>query len=83
MLTGAYRLSKAKAARLLTVLFAIPLCAGRVCAAEAAVGRQLHPVVDDLLAATRQQPTNVDGLSPLVVGDGDGSGHRVGRRGAT
>jgi transposase len=28
LLTGAYRLSKAKAARLLTDLFSIPLCAG-------------------------------------------------------
>src|SRR6516225_4688091 len=43
VLTGAYRLSKAKAARLLTDLFAIPLCAGQVCAIEAEVGRQLEP----------------------------------------
>jgi hypothetical protein len=56
-------LSKAKAARLLTDLFAIPLCAGQVCATEAEVGRQLQPVVDELLAAARQQPANVDETS--------------------
>jgi transposase len=63
LLTGAYRLSKAKAARLLTDLFAIPLCAGQVCAIEAEVGQQLRPVVDELLAAARQQPANVDETS--------------------
>jgi transposase len=63
LLTGAYRLSKAKAARLLNDLFSIPLCAGQVCATEAEVGRQLKPVVDELLAAARQQPANVDETS--------------------
>src|SRR6516162_3968853 len=63
LLTGAYRLSKAKAARLLTDLFSIPLCAGQVCATEAEVGRQLKPVVDELLTAARQQPANVDETS--------------------
>jgi transposase len=63
LLTGAYRLSKAKAARLLTDLFAIPLCAGQVCATEAEVGRQLKPVVDELLTAARKQPANVDETS--------------------
>ncbi|HEY7427556.1 MAG TPA: transposase, partial [Gemmataceae bacterium] len=63
LLTGAYRLSKAKAARLLTDLFAIPLCAGQVCATEAEVGKQLKPVVDELLTAARQQPANVDETS--------------------
>ena len=63
LLTGAYRLSKSKAARLLTDLFSIPLCAGQVCATEAEVGKQLRPVVDELLAAARQQPANVDETS--------------------
>lgn len=63
LLTGAYRLSKTKAARLLTDLFSIPLCAGQVCATEAEVGQQLKPVVDELLAAARQQPANVDETS--------------------
>jgi len=63
LLTGAYRLSKAKAARLLTDLFSVPLCAGQVCATEAEVGQQLKPVVDELLAAARQQPANVDETS--------------------
>ncbi|HEY7427009.1 MAG TPA: IS66 family transposase [Gemmataceae bacterium] len=63
LLTGAYRLSKSKAARLLTDLFSIPLCAGQVCATEAEVGQQLKPVVDELLAVARQQPANVDETS--------------------
>jgi transposase len=63
LLTGAYRLSKAKAARLLNDLFTIPLCAGQVCATEAEVGRQLKPVVDELLVAARQLPANVDETS--------------------
>jgi len=63
LLTGAYRLRKAKAARLLTDLFAIPLCAGQVCAIEDEVGKQLKPIVDELLTAARQQPANVDETS--------------------
>jgi transposase len=63
LLTGAFRLSKAKAARLLTDLFALPLCAGQVCATEAEVGQGLRPVVDEMLAAARQLPANVDETS--------------------
>ena len=58
--TGAFRLSKAKAARLLTDLFGVPLSAAQVCATEAAVGEQLRPVADGLLDAARQHPANVD-----------------------
>ncbi len=60
LLTGAFRLSKAKAARLLTDLFGVPLSAAQVCATEAAVGEQLRPVADTLLAAARGHPANVD-----------------------
>jgi len=60
MLTGAYRLSKAKAARLVGDLFGVPLAAGQVCATEAAVAEVLRPVVEELRAAARQQPANVD-----------------------
>jgi transposase len=63
LLTGAYRLSKSKAARLLSELFSIPLCAGQVCTTEAEAGKQLRPVVDELLAAARQLPANVDETS--------------------
>lgn len=63
LLTGAYRLSKTKAARLLSEWFAIPLCAGQVCATEAEVAGQLRPVVDELSSAARQQPANVDETS--------------------
>lgn len=62
-LTGAYRRSKAQAARWLSELFPIPLCAGPVCATEAEVGPQLRPLVDELLTAARQQPANVDETS--------------------
>jgi transposase len=60
LLTGAYRLSKAQAARLLTDLFGVSLSAGQVCATEAAVGDQLRPVADALVAAARGHPANVD-----------------------
>jgi transposase len=60
LLTGAFRLSKAKAARLLADLFGVPMSPAQVCATEAAVGRQLQPAVEALLAAARGQPANVD-----------------------
>jgi transposase len=60
LLTGAYRLSKARAARLLSDLFRIPMCPAQVCATEAAVGEQLQPAVEDLLTAAREHPANVD-----------------------
>jgi transposase len=60
LLTGAFRLSKAKAARLLGDLFGVPLSAAQVCATEAAVGEQLAPVTAALLAAAREHPANVD-----------------------
>jgi transposase len=60
LLTGAFRLSKAKAARLLGDLFGVPLSAAGVCATEAAVGDQLRPVADGLRAAARGLPANVD-----------------------
>lgn len=63
LLTGAYRLSKTKAAKLLGELFDVPMSAAQVCANEAAVGEHLQPVVDDWLAAARQQPANVDETS--------------------
>jgi transposase len=63
LLTGAYRLSTSQAARLLTDLFAIPLCAGQVCALEAEVSHGLRPVVDELLTAARPLPANVEETS--------------------
>lgn len=63
LLTGAYRLSKAKAARLLAELFGVPMSPGQICAVEAEVGQQLRPVVEELLTAARQQPANVDETS--------------------
>jgi transposase len=63
LLTGAYRLSKAKAARLLAELFGVPMSPGQVCAGEAEVGQQLRPVGEELLTAARQQPANVDETS--------------------
>lgn len=63
LLTGSYRLSKSKAAKLLGELFQVPMSAAQVCATEAVVGEQLQPVVDELLAAARQEPANVDETS--------------------
>jgi transposase len=60
LLTGAYRLSKTKAARLLADVFGVPMCPAQVCATEAAVGEQLRPAVDALLGAAREYPANVD-----------------------
>jgi transposase len=60
LLTGAFRLSKAKAARLLGDLFGVPLSAAGVCATEAAVGELLRPVADGLAVAARGRPANVD-----------------------
>jgi transposase len=60
LLTGAFRLSKAKAARLLADLFGVPLGPAQVCATEAAVGEQLQPAVDAVLDAARRHPANVD-----------------------
>jgi transposase len=60
LLTGAFRLSKATAARLLGDLFGVPLSAAGVCATEAAVGEQLRPVADRLRAAAQGRPANVD-----------------------
>ena len=60
LLTGAFRLSKAKAARLLADLFGVPMCPAQVCATEAAVGRQLQPAVDVLLDVAREHQANVD-----------------------
>ena len=60
LLTGAFRLSKAKAARLLSDLSGVPMSPAQVCATEAAVGEQLQPAVDALLAAAREHPANVD-----------------------
>lgn len=60
LLTGAYRLSKARATRLLSDLFRIAVCPAQVCATEAAVGEQLQPAVEGLLTAAREHPANVD-----------------------
>jgi transposase len=63
VLTGAYRLSKRQVQTLLADVFGIPLCAAQVCGVEAAVADLLQPVLADLQAALRTQPTNVDETS--------------------
>lgn len=63
MLTGAYRLSKTKAASLLGALFQISMSAGQVCAIEARTGEELQPVVDQILSDARQCPANIDETS--------------------
>jgi transposase len=60
LLTGAYRLSKRQVEQLLEDVFAIPLCAGQVCAVESQAAELLRPVVDELQEHARTQPANVD-----------------------
>jgi transposase len=63
LLTGAYRLSKRQAEQLLADVFALPVCAGQVCALEQQTAQLLQPVVDELIARARTQPVNVDETS--------------------
>ena len=63
LLTGQYRLSKKKTSKLLTDLFGVSMSASQVCAIEAEVGEALQPVVDEVLAAARRLPANVDETS--------------------
>ena len=63
LLTGAYRLSKSKAAGLLGDLCGVSISAAQVCATEAAVGKDLQPVADALLEEARRHPANVDETS--------------------
>ena len=60
LLTGSFRLSKTKAARLLGDLFSVPMSAGQICAIEARFAEETQPVVDEILSAVRQRPANVD-----------------------
>jgi transposase len=60
LLTGAYRLSKRQVEQLLQDVFAIPLCAGQVCAVEADLGQALEPVVAERTEHVRRGPANVD-----------------------
>ena len=63
LLTGAYRLSKSKAAGLLGDLCGVSISAAQVCTTEAAVGKDLQPVADALLEEARRHPANVDETS--------------------
>ncbi len=63
LLTGQYRLSKEMAAHLLNDLFGVSISAGQVCAVEAEAGEIIQPVADELLAAARQAPANIDETS--------------------
>ena len=63
LLTGAYRLSKSKAAGLLGDLCGVSISAAQVCATEAAVGKDLQPVADALLEEARRHPANADETS--------------------
>src|SRR5947209_989275 len=60
LLTGAYRLSKRQAEQLLRDVYALPVCAGQVCALERQLAEWLQPVVDEATRSVRTQPANVD-----------------------
>jgi transposase len=60
VLSGAYRLSKRQVEQLLQDVYALPVCAGQVCAVEQQLAAVLQPVVDEAREHVRTQPANVD-----------------------
>jgi transposase len=63
LMTGAYRMSKRKVQTFCADVFGIPICAGQVCASEAAVAAATDAVVQELRDYIRGQPANVDETS--------------------
>jgi transposase len=58
--TGSYRLSQRQVEQRLQDAFALPLCAGQVCAVEADLGAALEPVVQGMTEQVRRGPANLD-----------------------
>lgn len=63
LMTGAYRLSKRMVETFCADVFSVPVCAGQVCALEAATAAATDPVVHELRACARTQPANIDETS--------------------
>ncbi len=60
LMTGAYRLSKRMVQTFCADVFALPLCAGQVCALEAETAAATAAVVEALREHVQTQPANVD-----------------------
>jgi transposase len=63
LMTGAYRMSKRMVQTFCGDVLGVPVCAGQVCASEAAIAAATDPVVEELRDYTRRQPANVDETS--------------------
>jgi transposase len=59
-MTGAYRMSKRMVQTFCADVLSVPVCAGQVCASEAATVAASEPVVQELREYVRSQPANVD-----------------------
>jgi transposase len=60
LMTGAYRMSKRMAQTFCADVLGVPICAGQVCASEAATAAATDAVVQELRDYARSQPANVD-----------------------
>src|SRR5262249_24819098 len=58
--TGAYRMSKRMVQTFCADVLGVPVCAGQVCASEAATVAATEPVTQELKEYVRSQPANVD-----------------------
>src|SRR5262249_61597027 len=59
-MTGAYRMSKRMVQPFCADVLGVPVCAGQVCASEAATVAATEPVTQELKEYVRSQPANVD-----------------------
>jgi transposase len=60
LMTGAYRMSKRMVESYCADVLGVPVCAGQVCASEAATAAATEPVVQEWRDYVRSQPANVD-----------------------
>ena len=60
LMTGAYRMSKRMVQTFCADVLGVPVCAGQVCASEAATATATEPVAQELRGYVRSQPANVD-----------------------
>src|SRR6516165_1579420 len=60
LMTGAYRMSKRMAETFCADVLGVPVCAGQICASEAATAAATEPVVQELREYVQSQPANVD-----------------------
>jgi transposase len=63
LLTGAYRLSKRMVQTFCADVFAVPICAGQICASEAETAAATDAVAQELRDYVRSKPANLDETS--------------------